>query len=403
MSWDLVADFGADPTGVADSTTNLQTAWNTIGADTFGGALNIPKGAYTITAQTSYSSSKPLWIKGEGQQASQFRLNSTSTSLGYICIAQGASFGDLSGNKGTVRISDVGFYNDVVPVALSNVNRAVYMSGVDHGEVSNVGFYKGSTGHQNNQAVVMNGCNQVRISNCDIGGAVNPVAYMGYCQVCTVEDSHLWSGSVASAGVNTGAAVLYSGQTLGASLRHVICHDGDRGVLAMQDGGGQQPHLLECYDVETNNHTVTHFDIQVGVHFTLLGGILSGAAVSTNVPGVVFGPSYQGEATIADTQFIGVPGHSMIIKAGSGYVVDSCKFGGGGSYKAANNTYDELNISSGATNVTVTSNHFNTDANMGVGTSMVPRYGLNSASPSLTTASNIYASAGLYGTGQHNP
>lgn len=401
MSWDLVADFGADPTGVADSTANLQTAWNTIGSDTFGGKLHVPHGAYKITAQTSYSSSKPLWIEGEGQQASQFRLASTSTSLGYICIAQGASFGDGTGNEGTVKITDLGFYNDVIPAAFTNVNRAIYMSGVNHGSMTNCGFYKGSTGHQVNQGVVMNGCSQFHIQDCDIWASVNPIAYMGYSQVCTVQDTHLWSSS--GTGASNTAALLYAGQTLGAAARHVICHDGDRGVLAAQDSNGKEPHLLELYDVETNNHTITHMDIQVGVHFTAVGCILSGAAVSANVPGIVFGTAYQGEATVIGSQLIGVPGHSMIIKAGSGYVIEGNKFGGGGSYKAANNTYDELNIGSGATNVSVIGNHFNTDANMGVGTSMVPRYGLNSASPSLTTANNIYASASLYGTGQHNP
>jgi hypothetical protein len=398
MSWDLVADFGADPTGTADCTTALNTAFSTIGADTFGGRLNVPKGAYKLQGQTSYSSSKPISIVGEGQQASQFHMASTSSSLGYMCIAQGATFGDRHGSEGTVELSGFSFYNDVTSSAFTNTNIALYLSGVNHGSARNIGIYQGAASQKVNQGIVHNGCSQFHIQDCDIWAVVNCVKYEGYCQVNTVEDSHLWSSSNSGAG-NT-AALLYYGQTLGCAARHVICHDGDRGVLATQDSGGQQPHLFEFLDVETNNHTISHFEFDYGLHVTMLGCILSGANVSNNPPGLFFGDNFQGEATIAATQFIGIPGHSAEVRGGGGYIFDHCKWGGSGSYKYSANAYDELFVIPGSNTVSVMGSRFNTDPILGVGTSMAPRYAINQNGGSVWQTDNEIASASLYGSGQ---
>lgn len=399
MSWDLVADFGADPSGVADSTTNLQNAFNTIGSDTFGGKLTVPKGAYKITAQTAYSSSKPLWIAGEGQQASQIRMASSSSSLAYIDITQGASFGDENGAKGTIRLSDLGFYNDVNAPNFGDNNIAVYLSGVNHGDLTNCGVYLGAATQRVNQGFVLNGCNQFAIRNCEIWATVNAIYYEGYCQVCTIEDVHIWTPS--NSGIGTAAAVLYRGQTLGCSMRHAILHDGDRGIYWTQDINGEQPHLFEAYDVEFNNHTIAAFQMDYGLHATLTGCLWSGSAPDVAVPGLLIGANYTGDVTLTGCEFIGMSGHSVQINGGTGYTFDGCNFGGSGSYKYAANTYDEINVPSGAgvNYVSVNDCHFNVNPNLGVGTSMPPRYAINGNGAGLAQTDNMFAANSLYGAG----
>jgi len=393
--------YNADNTGATDCTSAFQAASNAAQAMPTGAEIVFPAGKYMVSGQVNWgqsSGAKAVRHVGEGQQVTQIHMQGQANCWN---VGQYATFGDINGDEGTFQMEGMGFYNDVSASSFTATNIAIYLSGVNHGRISDVGVYKGPTAQKVNQAIVMNGCSQVIVDSCDLWSVVNSVTYEGYCQVCTVRDSHLWTSS--GSGASNTAALLYKGQTLGCAARHVICHDGDRGVLATQDSNGQTPHLFEFLDVETNNHTIAHFDFQYGVHATLLQCILSGAAVDLNVPGVNFGLNWQGEVTVSASQLIGVPGHGMVIKAGSGYLIEGCKWGGSGSYKAANNTYDELNCASGASQVSVRGNHFNTDTLLGVGTSMVPRWGINSAASSFSQTDNYFASSSLYGTGQHTP
>ena len=52
-TYDVVADFGADPTGVKDSWSIFQTALNKLGENRRGGVLLAPAGRYRITGKTS--------------------------------------------------------------------------------------------------------------------------------------------------------------------------------------------------------------------------------------------------------------------------------------------------------------------------------------------------------------
>jgi polygalacturonase len=64
----VVATYGADPTGVADSTTAFQDALNAIAALTgtaAGGVLYVPVGQYKVSASLTYDSTTPLVIQGD--------------------------------------------------------------------------------------------------------------------------------------------------------------------------------------------------------------------------------------------------------------------------------------------------------------------------------------------------
>ena len=62
-----VLDFGADPTGVADSSTAFQNALNLISSRENGGTLLIPSGNYLVNNTITFSD-KSLSIVGEGEK-----------------------------------------------------------------------------------------------------------------------------------------------------------------------------------------------------------------------------------------------------------------------------------------------------------------------------------------------
>jgi hypothetical protein len=372
---DPAFDGGADPTGTADSTGAFQAALDTLAVaaagTTAGGSLYVPTGKYKIATGVTYRGTAPLTIAGDGPQASQIRMANAAGSSTCLNIANTGSWGDERGRDGTFILSGLSFHNDAWPGSFGDTNIAVYLSGVDFGGIYNCGFYKGAASQRVNQAIVLNECNQVVIDNCNIFAAVNGVAFTGYCQVNSIRDTSIWMPS--GTRVPTAACVLFQGQTLGTHMRAVVLHDGDRGILWTRDSGGKDPHLFVGYDVEPNNHTIAAMQFDTGVHVYLSQCVFSGAAVHANVPGLLFGPRFQGGALVDSCAFIGQPGHAVQIQGGTGYKFQGCEFGGGGSYKYAPDACDEINIGAGVGEVTIDSCHFNTDQVAGLGAANQPR------------------------------
>jgi len=387
---------GADPTGASDSSGAVQAAVNAAAA-AGGGIVFFPGGAdYQLANGVSYSGTAPLRFIGDGPQASRIRLNSTATSSTYFSITNTGSWGDEKGLDGCCSFENLSFHNDHYVGAFSDTNQAIYMSGVDMGVVVNCGFYRGGGSQRVNQAIVLNACNQVVIDACNIFAVVNGIAFTGYCQVNCVRDTTVWTPS--GSRVSTAACVLYQGQTLGTHMKSTVLHDGDRGILWTEDSAGKAPHLFYGYDVEFNNHTIAAAEFDYGVHVGLTDCIFSGAAVSANVPGLVFGPGFQGDAIVKGCEFIGQPGHSVQVQAGTGFTFQSCSFGGSGKYKFAANTCDEINIAAGVRNVSIDACHFNVNANGGLGTANPPRSAVHaSGGVSAVTLSNCQGAGRGYG------
>lgn len=371
------AQYGADPTGAQDSTAAIQAALNQIIANG-GGVVYLPTGNYKILGGLTYASNVPLRITGDGPQSSNIRMANPGTSSTYLSITQTGSFGQQLGNDGTVIIENLSFYNDHFAGAAADVNIAVYLSGVNFGQITNVSFYKGTASQRVNQAIVCNLCNQVDIDNCNIFSLVNGITFTGECQVCNVQNTSIWEP--AGTGVATAASILISGQTLGVNLANVIMHDGDRGLLWTEDAGTNIPHFFIGYGVQPNNMSICQMEFDYGAQVYLDHCVFSGGAVAANIPGLVFGSSFQGSAFVRGSVFSDNTGHSVQLLAGTGFIFQGCEFGGNGAYKFASNTYDEINIASGVGEVTINACHFNVDALAGLGSSNKPRSALNVAS-----------------------
>jgi len=92
-----VKDFGADPTGLIDSTAAIQDALNTFNDTQIdGGKLYFPSGHYIVTTALTVSSN--LWIQGEGEKTF---IDATGLGTGNLFEAYSTA------NLDDLRISDM--------------------------------------------------------------------------------------------------------------------------------------------------------------------------------------------------------------------------------------------------------------------------------------------------------
>jgi hypothetical protein len=391
--------YNADPTGTSDSTSGIQAALNQVAANG-GGAIYVPAGNYKITSGMNYNSSTGLLITGDGPQASNFRLASTSTSTTYLTITQTGEFvGGNLGKQGTVVIENVAFYNDQPTAgAFSDQNAVLKLDHVNFGQIRNVCIYQGTAPQWINQGMILNACNQVDIDNANLFTAVNGFVFTGYGQVNNISNTSIWGRYT---GVSTAAAVLYLGQTLTANLVSVICHDGDRGILWTEDSSGAIPHLLFAYNVQPNNHSVAGMQFDVGAQVYLTECFFSAQTgiVDQPIPSVIFGPKFQGSGTVVSSQFNGAQGHTIWLQGGQGFFITGCEIGGNGKYKYATNTYDEIHVEAAVSQVTIDTTHFNVDTLATTGTSNAPRSAVYAASGATNILLSDCIGAGTsYGT-----
>jgi hypothetical protein len=400
LDWlDITASpYNADPTGINDSTSGIQAALDQAAANG-GGAIYVPAGNYKITSGLTYDSSTGLLITGDGPQASNFRLAGTATTIQYLTITQTGEFvnGNL-GKQGTVVIENVAFYNDEPGASYSDSHVVIVMHNVNFGQVRNVCIYEGTGPQWINQGIILDKCNQVDIDNVNFFTAVNGIVFTGYGQVNNISNASFW---MKTTGQPLAAAVLYLGQTLTANMVSVICHDGDRGVLWTQDSTGAIPHLFFAYNVQPNNHTVAAMQFDVGAQVYLTECFFSAGTsiVDQPVPGLVFGPEFQGSGTVVNNQFLGAQGHTIWLQGGKGFYITGCEIGGNGKYKYAANTYDEIHIEAPVSEVTIDTSHFDVDTLATTGTSNAPRSAVyaESGAADISLSNCIGAGTG-YGT-----
>jgi hypothetical protein len=380
---------GASPAGQSDCTGAFQAALDAI-AEAGGGCLYIPAGDYQFTGPgLSYENAAPLRITGDGPQVSNLRGASTADGVSYLDIQ----------NAGAVTIDNISFYNDRYIGSFSAQNVNLSLDNVNWGKIANVTMQQGTAAQRVNQGIVLNACNYVDIDNCDVYASVNGIVVSGYSQVNNIRSTTIWTP--AGTHVATAAAVLYQGQILTAHMSQCVFHDGDRGVYWTRDSAGHVPHLFFGYDLEPNNHSIAAMEFDYGAQVYLSQCLFSSACsiVGAEVPGLVFGPAFQGSALVDSCAWNGHQGHSVSIQGGAGYKFTGCEFGGNEVYKYAADTYDEINIGGGVREVTIDTCHFNVNALAGLGTSNPPRSAVSLAPGAANvTLTNCKGAGTGYGT-----
>jgi Pectate lyase superfamily protein len=140
---DVVADFGADPTGVADSTTAIQNAINSVGT---GACIEFPTGTYKVTSQITVPNDR-VHLVGKGSWATQIMFAPTANSTCFKCskasaavLYQGSIRGmsfysnDSTYTKTAINLVDVSGYildDIVIAGAVAGLNGSRYWSGAN--------------------------------------------------------------------------------------------------------------------------------------------------------------------------------------------------------------------------------------------------------------------------------
>ena len=88
LAINVVSGYGADPTGVSDSTTSLQNALNAAAASSTGATVTVPAGTYLVTNKlTLPAGSGPISILGSTSGTSSIKVNSTAGYPASVPIA----------------------------------------------------------------------------------------------------------------------------------------------------------------------------------------------------------------------------------------------------------------------------------------------------------------------------
>lgn len=383
-----VLDYGADPTGVADSTA----AFNSCLADLDskgGGAMYIPGGDYKIgtpasgSASVTWDSSRTLKILGDGPGCSNIHVAYPSFPYYAINVMRAVRF----------VMEDMSVIADAAPSTPDSTYINVRVNSVQWASFHRV-VMQGGAARRVNQGIATSASSDIDIDCCDIRAYVNGL----YCTTgtanVTVRASQFYLNS--GSGVPTAANILCDSDVQTIRVMGTTTNSGERGVLWANGSGGANPAFGFFWDVECNNNTVAGMEFDCGAEVWGSQVWLSTNKGSTGVlHGLVFGPSFTGLARFAQSTFSGWSGHNVRIQNGNGYGFTDCAFSGA---KAAANAYDDMHISSGVDNVTLTGCHFDSDAWAGLGGNHPRSAVYVEAGVTYVNITGCIASNGPYGT-----
>ncbi len=393
--------LAADPTGGSDCTSAIQTALNYIAGSTTAAVLYFPTGTYLQNGAVTWNDGSALMITGDGPSASVILLGgnaSPNPSITYWSISSSAR----------VSVWNMSFNNNVNSPSFGDTNIAIQFNNCNGSiGIENVVMQTGpGATNRINQCLFFNNCFAVTdIGMCDLRSYVNCVVMQGDTACVTIHGCSFSQNT--GSGVSTAASVYMNGAvtagdtgTGGAATLHmtnVILNSCDRGLL-MSGGTGPNPAFVLLYDVEVNYPAICGFQFITGAQ------VWATACWITNTTGpsaVIFSSTFQGVAYFAQCTFQGAPGHTVVLGGGAGYGFSDCIFGegGGSGGKATANTYDELNVQSSVSYVTVRGCHFNTDPYYGMGATP-PRSAvyINSGAASIVVEGNVSKPNASYGT-----
>jgi hypothetical protein len=178
-------------------------------------------------------------------------------------------------------------------------------------------------------------------------------------------------------------------------IRNYVSVRGDRGLYVPS---GSTSAFIFIYDYEINNPAREGIGLYAGSELWAdqLWFTEAGESSSTLRTNINFGPEYTGYAYVANSALGSSTGNNVWIQGGTGYAFNNCSFGSAGSYGA--NTFDCIQVGSGAGNISVTGCHFGVDAFDGVGNARSGVY-TNSGAGAVTLTGNMFNPTG-WGTAQ---
>jgi Pectate lyase superfamily protein len=200
---DIVADFGADPTGAVDCTAIIQTAVDSFSAS--GGRLFFPAGSYKIdlATATTITISKPVIIRGAGRAITNLLCtHATKTVFTMAAGAQAAGFEQIRISGSTATTRTAGHMVDFGTQANCYIQQTdmIYVwSGVHSSGglqfIDDMNIREVSQNAPNGQAVLIDssGDRYIRRLTTDSGASISTAAgvRINECSSCVITDSNI--------------------------------------------------------------------------------------------------------------------------------------------------------------------------------------------------------------------
>jgi Pectate lyase superfamily protein len=222
---DAVADFGADPTGVADSTTAINNAVTSL---TAGGRLFFPTGTYKVSSTITIA--KPIIVCGQGRSITLISTtHATQDVFSLAAGAQGAGFEDIRIIGATTGLRTAGYGINLGTQANTYVRRVdmLYLwSGIHSSgalqDMDDLNILNGGANAANGQAVLIDSTGDRYIRRLITNQATSPTGYAAIrvreCSSLVISDSNLINSGhvldiVPNAGAGHAVASVYAANT----------------------------------------------------------------------------------------------------------------------------------------------------------------------------------------------
>lgn len=361
-----VRAFGALGDGSTNDTTAIQNAMNSVSTSSYGGTVFFPPGKYVINSPLTYASTTiPLRLQGHGSGEIGAELGGGASMIYADITAPGSAFEITGSNTGATNmvpffsLSDLGILcTGANSGGSSNEYSAVYMEYVYRAELSRLQIQNdGGAGWQT--CVHAIGNNTTYFEHAYVN-AVSQCIWMDGGSGMTLFDIE--------GGPNTGSGygMVRMDDTSGVAgpatiqLYDCVTEQGDWGFYA--NGGSSSPAAF----IYMNNVQVNRPHVG-GLYFGKADQVwldyvwISDDGLTSTVPttGILLDTDFEGWFYMENSVIQGCWGYGMQVNACTGAVIANTSFGGSGRLTA--NTYDELNLGSAASNITVTGCHFDCD------------------------------------------
>jgi hypothetical protein len=196
---DIVADFGADPTGTVDATTIIQTAVDSF--STSGGRLYFPVGTYKMSGTVTIT--KPVILCGAGRAISNITITHATVDQFVLSTgAQSAGFEQLrlTGSTSTIRTAGSAVNFGAIPnVYMQQCDILFHWTGVTSGGalqyIDDMNIREGGANAANGQAVLIQSTGDRYIRRLTTDQGSNPTGYAAIrireCASCVIVDCNL--------------------------------------------------------------------------------------------------------------------------------------------------------------------------------------------------------------------
>lgn len=220
---DVVAEFGADPTGVANSTTPIQNAIDSF--TSAGGILFFPNGTYSVNATLTID--VPIMVLGQGRANTNIRTShATADVFDMVTGSQGAGFEQIriSATNSTTRTGGYGVdMTTISDITMFKCDILYMHTGIHMGgalqNIEDINIRECGLGANNGQNILVDGFGDRRISKVVIDNGSDPTGHAGIrvrrCSSLLISDSNIVNATncldvVPNGGGGTEAASVYA-------------------------------------------------------------------------------------------------------------------------------------------------------------------------------------------------